>query len=140
MIKCILNIHILMYQFFFSDTATSEIYTDSHTLSLHDALPSSATNGAVSRLWIRARISMLSSAIRCASAALAASETSRVPGTLSMTIRSEEHTSELQSLMRISYAVLCLQKYNHISLYAMRLYLLQSTQYSKFVRAHFINT
>src|SRR3546814_3691639 len=27
-------------------------------------------------------------------------------------IRSEEHTSELQSLMRISYAVLCLQKKN----------------------------
>src|SRR3546814_4152321 len=26
--------------------------------------------------------------------------------------RSEEHTSELQSLMRISYAVSCLQKYN----------------------------
>src|SRR3546814_3142461 len=26
--------------------------------------------------------------------------------------RSEEHTSELQSLMRISYAVLCLKKYN----------------------------
>src|SRR3546814_1398901 len=25
-------------------------------------------------------------------------------------VRSEEHTSELQSLMRISYAVLCLQK------------------------------
>src|SRR3546814_9651162 len=28
------------------------------------------------------------------------------------TFRSEEHTSELQSLMRISYAVLCLQKKN----------------------------
>src|SRR3546814_9421114 len=29
-------------------------------------------------------------------------------------LRSEEHTSELQSLMRISYAVFCLQqKYNH---------------------------
>src|SRR3546814_3226908 len=27
-------------------------------------------------------------------------------------IRSEEHTSELQSLMRISYAVFCLQKTN----------------------------
>src|SRR3546814_5489338 len=27
-------------------------------------------------------------------------------------VRSEEHTSELQSLMRISYAVLCLQKKN----------------------------
>src|SRR3546814_15078609 len=30
-------------------------------------------------------------------------------------IRSEEHTSELQSLMRISYAVLCLKKKNHKS-------------------------
>src|SRR3546814_2673398 len=29
---------------------------------------------------------------------------------LSNRIRSEEHTSELQSLMRISYAVFCLQK------------------------------
>src|SRR3546814_9471125 len=27
--------------------------------------------------------------------------------------RSEEHTSELQSLMRISYAVICLKKQNH---------------------------
>src|SRR3546814_1166035 len=31
-------------------------------------------------------------------------------------IRSEEHTSELQSLMRISYAVFCLQKKNHIKI------------------------
>src|SRR3546814_6967936 len=29
-----------------------------------------------------------------------------------MTFRSEEHTSELQSLMRISYAVFCLKKNN----------------------------
>src|SRR3546814_8381256 len=28
-------------------------------------------------------------------------------------LRSEEHTSELQSLMRISYAVFCLKKQNH---------------------------
>src|SRR3546814_7101767 len=28
--------------------------------------------------------------------------------------RSEEHTSELQSLMRISYAVFCLKKNSHI--------------------------
>src|SRR3546814_8356010 len=28
--------------------------------------------------------------------------------------RSEEHTSELQSLMRISYAVFCLQKKKHL--------------------------
>src|SRR3546814_6160373 len=30
--------------------------------------------------------------------------------------RSEEHTSELQSLMRISYAVFCLKKKKHIHL------------------------
>src|SRR3546814_8410544 len=32
------------------------------------------------------------------------------------TSRSEEHTSELQSLMRISYAVFCLQKQNNTTL------------------------
>src|SRR3546814_9631447 len=31
--------------------------------------------------------------------------------------RSEEHTSELQSLMRISYAVFCLKKKTHAQLY-----------------------
>src|SRR3546814_10423093 len=31
-------------------------------------------------------------------------------GTLLASVRSEEHTSELQSLMRISYAVFCLKK------------------------------
>src|SRR3546814_9286254 len=30
-------------------------------------------------------------------------------------VRSEEHTSELQSLMRISYAVFCLKKKKHTS-------------------------
>src|SRR3546814_3315424 len=29
-------------------------------------------------------------------------------------VRSEEHTSELQSLMRISYAVFCLKKKKHV--------------------------
>src|SRR3546814_4437679 len=33
-------------------------------------------------------------------------------GTAGTVVRSEEHTSELQSLMRISYAVFCLQKNN----------------------------
>src|SRR3546814_7156059 len=41
--------------------------------------------------------------IRCFGAAMLAEE---------MTARSEEHTSELQSLMRISYAVFCLKKKN----------------------------
>src|SRR3546814_1102772 len=34
---------------------------------------------------------------------------------LSFPRRSEEHTSELQSLMRISYAVFCLKKKKHIN-------------------------
>src|SRR3546814_6379155 len=34
------------------------------------------------------------------------------PASVEMSGRSEEHTSELQSLMRISYAVFCLQKKN----------------------------
>src|SRR3546814_7874964 len=38
---------------------------------------------------------------------------SRTPGS-TIGIRSEEHTSELQSLMRISYAVFCLKKKNTI--------------------------
>src|SRR3546814_3143639 len=33
--------------------------------------------------------------------------------TINCTVRSEEHTSELQSLMRISYAVFCLKKKTH---------------------------
>src|SRR3546814_5739842 len=31
---------------------------------------------------------------------------------IALSVRSEEHTSELQSLMRISYAVFCLKKKN----------------------------
>src|SRR3546814_7025210 len=34
-------------------------------------------------------------------------------------LRSEEHTSELQSLMRISYAVFCLKKKNHTNQHAL---------------------
>src|SRR3546814_8347289 len=37
------------------------------------------------------------------------------PGYRMDTLRSEEHTSELQSLMRISYAVFCLKKHTHSS-------------------------
>src|SRR3546814_4723465 len=40
----------------------------------------------------------------------ATSDCSSLPTTLAVNSRSEEHTSELQSLMRISYAVFCLKK------------------------------
>src|SRR3546814_10070064 len=36
-----------------------------------------------------------------------------IGGNHTMHVRSEEHTSELQSLMRISYAVFCLKKKKH---------------------------
>src|SRR3546814_3923944 len=39
-----------------------------------------------------------------------AGQTSGGAGRMTFTRRSEEHTSELQSLMRISYAVFCLNK------------------------------
>src|SRR3546814_3750828 len=42
----------------------------------------------------------------------AASPAKAVPGQSKAGRRSEEHTSELQSLMRISYAVFCLKKKN----------------------------
>src|SRR3546814_5989215 len=51
--------------------------------------------GSACRRWLRA----------CAAAALPVSGSIGRP-------RSEEHTSELQSLMRISYAVFCLKKKN----------------------------
>src|SRR3546814_7955752 len=37
-----------------------------------------------------------------------------MPGAHARIVRSEEHTSELQSLMRISYAVFCLKKKTQI--------------------------
>src|SRR3546814_3021770 len=41
----------------------------------------------------------------------------RTPQAIGFIGRSEEHTSELQSLMRISYAVFCLKKKNKNSLH-----------------------
>src|SRR5216110_3986715 len=73
---------ISFFFFFFNDTATTEIYTSSHTLSLHDALP-------ISGHWRPHR---------------------REGAVEECGHRSEEHTSELQSRELISYAVFCLKK------------------------------
>src|SRR5216110_3731342 len=69
--------------FFFNDTATTEIYTSSHTLSLHDALPIYPERGHCCHCH---------------------------PDRHEKVHRSEEHTSELQSRELISYAVFCLKK------------------------------
>src|SRR3546814_19152919 len=73
--------------FFFNDTATTEIYTYLHTLSLHDALPILVNVAGLQHGCGGQRTQL-----------------GQRRG------RSEEHTSELQSLMRISYAVFCLKK------------------------------
>src|SRR3546814_9943560 len=124
----------MVHFFFFNDPATTEIYTYLHPLSLHDALPIyGLTTGRVSApantgrgeilgveatldLPFRALTSALDgfgvfatghytySSIKFANNPI---EAITLPG---LSKRSEEHTSELQSLMRISYAVFCLKK------------------------------
>src|SRR3546814_6055980 len=86
------------------DTATTEIYTYLHTLSLHDALPISRRDAR--RRW-RHRSGGAQPAPPASAAALGARDRRARPPRRA---RSEEHTSELQSLMRISYAVFCLKK------------------------------
>src|SRR3546814_8196049 len=49
--------------------------------------------------------------------------------------RSEEHTSELQSLMRISYAVFCLKKKNNINLSSVK-YIGNRTPYNTYNNTH----
>src|SRR3546814_3911777 len=89
--------------FFFNDPATTEIYTYSHTLSLHDALPISI---AARSRRARSRLPAPTGPRACNSVRSSAA----APIWGRAAARSEEHTSELQSLMRISYAVFCLKK------------------------------
>src|SRR3546814_11617047 len=127
---------------FCNDTATTAIYSHLHTLSRHDALPISARCiGWWSRQTERRGIFMAENVIAvtvlfsvkpefsetfCGNLAMFVEDTASVPGFRDIEIvrsndaphqvmifeRSEEHTSELQSLMRISYAVFCLKKKN----------------------------
>src|SRR3546814_16959542 len=96
-----------LFIFFFNDTATTDIYTYLHTLSLHDALPilHFLKYGQAGAFYGRGcRHNRV--VARCCSVAL-----SKLPREFRTgCFRSEEHTSELQSLMRISYAVFCLKK------------------------------
>src|SRR3546814_4696937 len=94
--------------FFFNDTATTEIYTYLHTLSLHDALPIYPAAGADLG---QARRHEQSEAFADHSRRREEFADRAPVGSL---IRSEEHTSELQSLMRNSYAVFCLKKKTQI--------------------------
>src|SRR3546814_5732417 len=115
---------MLILVFFFNDTATPEIYTYRHTLALPDALPISSPNARAA--WRDAR-HRARRELQPAPASIAMSGTAARHGRRSayrrncpvcrpsepLPGRSEEHTSELQSLMRISYAVFCLKKKNN---------------------------
>src|SRR3546814_984223 len=104
--------------FFCMEPATTGFYTYLHTLSLHDALPISPRDDrdldicACCREGLVERVDL----VERQRLVLVGEEDVDLVGDevaplRSVTFdRSEEHTSELQSLMRISYAVFCLKK------------------------------
>src|SRR3546814_1273466 len=102
-------ISVLIF-FFFNDTATTEIYTYLHTLSLHDALP--ILKGISLEIPKGKTIALVGPSGGGKSTLMDLLPRFIEPqkGQILIDGRSEEHTSELQSLMRISYAVFCLKK------------------------------
>src|SRR3546814_10668018 len=109
--------------FFFNGTAPTALYTYCHTPSLHDALPNLLKTPTKLALATSPEASLADLLEDCVAVALdalvdahggpawdeAAFDRLR-EGVRGELVRSEEHTSELQSLMRISYAVFCLKK------------------------------
>src|SRR3546814_2874401 len=105
-----------MVSFFFNDTATTDIYTYCHTLSLPDARPiwqHSRIIAAWSRIsWPQAIGTVRAPKRPCSVAGVRPDISSSGMCSQAALMRSEEHTSELQSLMRTSYAVFCLKNKN----------------------------
>src|SRR3546814_3836008 len=109
--------------FFFNDTATTDIYTYRHTLSRHDALPicppqppDVAGKGRpepADDLRFQRRQQHRRDAEFGGRIAQDGFQHGLEVLRSGAADRSEEHTSELQSLMRISYAVFCLKKKNN---------------------------
>src|SRR3546814_11955186 len=108
--------------FFCIEPASTEVYAYCHTHSLHDALPISGEGGRGIALAAGPRAGRpprRGGGLRQAQGrgcgqqwVSSMSEVVSAGGTRgvrSLGCRSEEHTSELQSLMRISYAVFCLK-------------------------------
>src|SRR3546814_2886078 len=102
--------YTLALVFCFNATATTEIYTYRHTLSLHDALPICRVPDIIKELREYGIEPLVYDPV--VDPEEAEEEFGiKLVGADAME-RSEEHTSELQSLMRISYAVFCLKKNN----------------------------
>src|SRR3546814_14067767 len=118
----------MIFFFFFISTAPTAIYTSCHTLSLHDALPIFLRQDLVENLHfmivdglhvpashdclVRFFSTLVARRFRARGAIGGCRRRRRRFSSLANLgqARSEEHTSELQSLMRISYAVFCLKK------------------------------
>src|SRR3546814_1536726 len=100
--------HMICAFVFVNATATTEIDTYAHTLSLHDARPISPGEEGGPVRCRRARLR--DPALCCSGKSIRPLRTGRPRWRRSPTgapCRSEEHTSDLQSLMRTSYAVFC---------------------------------
>src|SRR3546814_9830973 len=110
--------------FFCNYSATTEIYTYLHTLSLHDALPISLDAVPAQELGRTEALLLVQFVGDDGSGGLkrvtggrfqihaerGATDNALLPSHAGANERSEEHTSELQSLMRIPYAVFSLKK------------------------------
>src|SRR3546814_21147886 len=108
--------NVLGCTFCFYVTATPSIYPYCHPRSLHDALPIACCPcaRAATHHQPAARCSSSINAGRWAGAVASRTRPNEVAtAQASRWTRSEEHTSELQSLMRLSYAVFCLKKKKH---------------------------
>src|SRR3546814_20089385 len=101
------------YYFFFKDSSTTEIDTYYHTLPLHDALPISGSPAPAPAAACR-RCSFPARRGRSPPPCWPSPRHTapRRCGSPRRTSRLAEHTSELPSLMRSSYAVFCLKKKN----------------------------
>src|SRR5210317_2179618 len=97
----------LLVFFFFNDTATTEIYTLSYTLSLHDALP--ITDAAERTAVFELEIVRFERLIRQAEI-----------------VRSEEHTSELPVTFRNLVCRLLLEKKKILAVYSIWYFLLSN--------------
>src|SRR3546814_9281162 len=75
------------------------------------------TGCAPQQLWNQVRLGCMRFADAARTAGTSRIEIAQRRGPQAVRARSEEHTSELQSLMRISYAVFCLKKKTNAILY-----------------------
>src|SRR3546814_957643 len=95
-----------------SDWSSDVCSSDLTSFTSLPSLPSVSSHTEPSSLTSTSRIRMPKSqrSALCSASPSTAMRISPWPDSAPISRRSEEHTSELQSLMRISYAVFCLKK------------------------------